>query len=717
MDLSNLKYHERSEKLVEILCSKTQNNDPRFFRIMVAYFAGVLASNMHVTVTGFGANKIPINVYAVNLSPSGTGKGMSTGFVERNILPVYKQVLLEDTMPTHAEMNIANIADRRALRKGTVAELDELPKLEKEYDSLGSFLFSFDSATTPAVKQLRHLILIGGSGSLNLQIDEIGANLLSQSEVLISFLELFDIGLIKEKLVKSSAENMRYERLEGSTPANMLLFGTPSKLFDGAQTEKQFFDFLQMGYARRSFFGFSPKSAKQLDITPEQAIAQMFDNSDDQYVDQLAIEFGKLADINNLHKTVEIEEDELKILIAYKLDCERKAQALPQHLEIQKMELEHRYFKALKLAGAYAFMDGLPSISEDHINSAIRLAEDSGEALTAICEPERPYMKLAKHIAEVREEQTWADLDTDCPYLTGGKAAKEDMLNMAIAWGYKNNIVIKKSFTDGILFISGETLEETNMDALRVAFTTNHDMTTGYQGAEISFEDLEEFATRSDIHWLNHWVENGHRREDNIIPGFNLIVLDVDGTYPITAAMEILEGYRGFIYTTKSHTDDTHRYRIVLPTNYTLYLNREDYKEFMANVFQSLPFQADEQGDHRSKKWLSNDGESTFFGNEDAQLFDVTPFIPKTKKNDDRKEHMEKYGSQDALENWFINNIGNGNRNHQLHKFARVLIDQGHDFPYIQNAVYELNDKIADKLSRDELNTTVLATVMKHMSS
>ena len=142
------------------------------------------------------------------------------------------------------------------------------------------------------------------------------------------------------------------------------------------------------------------------------------------------------------------------------------------------MEMLHRYFKVLKIAGAYAFIDGSPDITEDLLFNAIALVEESGNtSFTEMCEPERPYEKLANHLAEIGKEQTLPDLDNDLPYFKGSRATKDDMLNMAIAWGYSNNIIIKKTFRDGILFIEGETLGVTNLDEMITA--TSDDITEG----------------------------------------------------------------------------------------------------------------------------------------------------------------------------------------------------------------------------------------------
>ncbi|MDD0429638.1 hypothetical protein PS008_25235, partial [Shigella sonnei] len=67
-------------------------------------------------------------------------------------------------------------------------------------------------------------------------------------------------------------------------------------------------------------------------------------------------------------------------LIAYKVHCEQIADRLPEHEEIRKAELRHRYFKALKLAGVYAFVDETDEVTEGQLMSANKLGGDSGGA-------------------------------------------------------------------------------------------------------------------------------------------------------------------------------------------------------------------------------------------------------------------------------------------------------------------------------------------------
>lgn len=46
---------------------------------------------------------------------------------------------------------------------------------------------------------------------------------------------------------------------------------------------------------------------------------------------------------------------------------------------------------------------------------------------------------------------------------------KDQMIEYAVAWGYRNNIVIKKLYDGNILFLRGETLKKTNTDELIIS--------------------------------------------------------------------------------------------------------------------------------------------------------------------------------------------------------------------------------------------------------
>ena len=710
LDIDQMEYHPDSEKLTQILCDKTQNDNPLFFRVLVGYYFAMVASMMRTTIETHDRGDIPVNLYALNLSPSGTGKGVSTGLIENSVIDRFRYRFLEETFPLLAEQNLPKLANKRAIRKAADPD-DELVKVQKEFDQLGTLVFSFDSGTPAAVKQMRHKLLMADAGSVNLQIDEIGTNLIGSTDVLGTFLELYDVGSIKQKLIKNTAENVRGEEIIGRTPTNMLLFGTPSKLLNGGKTEEELYAMLETGYARRCFFGYSRNSNKVVDLTPEEVYTMMTNKGNVQFLEDLSERLENLADIINVNKRLTMSKETSLLLIEYKIKCEKEANALSEHDEIKKAEISHRYFKALKLAGAYAFVDNSAELTTKHLYQAIKLAEESGKAFNQLLTRDRPYVKLAKYIATVKRDITQADLVEDLPFYRGATGQKSEMLNLAIAYGYKNNIIIKKSFADGIEFLRGETLKETDLSKMVVAYST--DMTTDYRNEYAPFDMMHKLTQAQGLHWVAHHLNGGYRNEENAIPGFNMVVVDVDGGVNISTAKLLLKNHKFLIYTTKRHTDQENRFRIILPINYELQMDAKDYKEFMANIYEWLPFEVDTGTNQRARKWLSHDGHYEY---NDGEMLDALPFIPKTSKNEKRKELLNSQQSMDNLERWVINNIGDGNRNNMLLRYGMILMDAGFDFEGIRSRVVQLNSKIADKLDEAEIMATIMISVGKALS-
>ena len=711
--VEDMSYNPDVEDVVRILCEKTQSSNHLFFRVLTTFHLCMIAAQMRVVIRTHDRGDIPVNMYALNLATSGAGKGFSTNILEKEITSQFRTRFLEN-FPFAAEPNLEKLALKRSSRDQTDYDF-ELEKIKKEFASLGPLVYSFDSGTPAAVKQMRHKLLLADAGAVNLIIDEIGSNLTTNGDVLTTLLELFDIGGIRQKITKVTAENVRHEEIDGNTPTNLMMFGTPSKLLDGGKIEDELISLLDTGYARRCFFSYGKESTRDLTLSAEEIYERMTNKVSSTFVDAFSEKLGYLADSHNMGTVLSMTKETSLIVIQYKLDCERFAESLPEHEEQRKAEISHRYFKALKAAGAYAFIDGSPELTEKHFFQAVKLAEESGKAFELLLSRERPYVKLANYLGNCGIEVTEPDLMQDLPYYKGSQAARADMVKMAIAWGYKNNVIIKKAFTDGIEFLRGEKLQVTDLTKMVVSYARGgpgEHPAHGYANKTAPWTQLERLVTGTDLHWLNHHVHGGHRTEDTCIPGFNMIVLDIDGTMNLSTAKMLMKDYAAIYYTTKRHTEDVNRFRIVLPTNYVLKMDAKEYKEFMKNVLESLPFEVDESCTHRSKKWMSH---NTHFEQTDGELFDVLPFIPKTSKNEERLQRLGTQQQMDNLERWIINNTGDGNRNVMLHRYARLLIEAGKGWAEIKDAVTALNDKLADKLTEAEILGSIMVTVGKEL--
>lgn len=713
-DLASMPFHPDVEKLSEVMSVKAQNSDKQFFRVAISYYMAAMASTMRAAIQTPDNRVLPVNMYAIGLAPSGSGKGLSTGMMEQEIVNDFREIFTNTTIELMAEMEFPKIATKRATRKGTDPD-DEMERIKKEWKETGEFLFSFDSGTKAALLQSRHKLKMAISGALNLQVDEIGDNLLGNKELLPCYLELYDTGQIKQKLVKNTSENVRFEDLPGITPANMLLFGTPTRLFDGGKTENEFFTFLETGYARRSFFAFVQKHIRKAPKNAEELYKHILEVNNDSYLDDLREKYAALADSVNVGKVLPMSPHVFKLLLQYRLDCENKADALAEHEDLLKTELTHRYSKVMKLAGAYAFLDEAAEIEEKHLFYAIRLAEESGKDFYSIVKRDKSHVRLAKYLAGIPEDSavTHADIVDDLPFYPQTQSKRADILQLAIGYGYRNNIIIKKSFDQGIEFLHGESLEETNLQKMMLSYSS--DIADGYQFAEAPWDKLHNMTQQPALHWINHNTDNGHRSDDHIVPGFNLIVFDIDGTATLDEVNTLLKDFTYLTYTTKRHGQDgKDRFRLIFPTNYILKLSKSDYLTFMESVADWLPFEVDSKTFQRSRKWLTNNG--TYHYNE-GKSFDVIPFIPRTERDEQRKRSLAEYGSLDALERWVLNNTGDGNRNNQLLRYALLLLDLGHSFEQIRTRVLEMNERIQGSLSETEVMGTIMVTVSKKMSN
>ena len=140
-----MEYFDTSEKLVEVLCQKTQSNNPHFFRVLTGYYLCKVASMMNIKIKTHDRGDLPVNMYAINLATSGFGKGYSTNIMEDQVINQFQHNFTEVTFEVQADIHLPLLAQIRAAKKGTdIAKEEEATRAE--FQRIGPMLFSFDSA-------------------------------------------------------------------------------------------------------------------------------------------------------------------------------------------------------------------------------------------------------------------------------------------------------------------------------------------------------------------------------------------------------------------------------------------------------------------------------------------------------------------------------------------------------------------------------------------
>lgn len=712
IQLNDTHYNMYVERMVEIICSRTGNSDKNFFRPICTYFLAKIASSMRCNVVSECFGTIPVNCYTIGLANSGYGKNFSINIIEDEVINGFKQYLTEVTMEQAVKLNIQNIINA-SYNLDSSAEQGLLAN----YNTSGEFLFSFDNGTSPAIKQFRNKLLIGGCGAISSEQDEIGSNLTSNMEVLNLFLELYDLGKVKQKLIKNSNENKREPDRDGRVPTNLLMFGTPSKLFDGGETEDTFFELLETGYARRCLFGYGIKAQEVSNLSCEEVYESKVQANNHSNISDLSKYFTSLAHISHLNKQIRLEKDEGILLTQYQIECKQLASQIPEHEFIRKAELEHRYFKVLKIAGAYAFVRQGDTITKEDLLQAMKVVEDSGESFNKFLQRDPDYVRVAKYLANKDETVTHADINEVYPWYKTSTKRKEIMA-LARAWGYKNNVLIKEFTQDGIEFFKADKLEETNLNSLKISSSEN--MANNFVPITTDFNKLIEMCNTPSLngyYWCNHYFKDNHRNSQNVKEGFNLLALDCDGGVSIETVQDILKKYTYILHTTASHTPENHRFRVIIPIKYNLTMARDQYRAFMGNVLNYLPFPVDTRCQLPEQMWALYGASSEVVFNQ-GDLFDPLPFIPHTARNE---EYLKKRSEAtklklDKLDTWFYHELREGNRNNLFYRYGMMLVDAGYNYDDIRSRIINLNKKIECPLHEDEIDITVMRSIDRKLS-
>lgn len=715
MQIEQFPYHPLSERLVDLLCTRVQNQDRAFFRVEMAYYMCKMASNMHVHLRTITNNKLPINAFAIAFAESGYGKNYSQNIIEGELFSEFEDAFTNTTYLNKAKESITDLASTIANKTGEDPNEVEV-ELTNDLQSNGHFLYSFPSGTSPALKQMCKTINIAKCGAVSLEMDEMGSNLLANSELVGTFLELFDVGHTKEKLIKSTKDQKRTRPIKGATPANFFGFGTPIAVFDGSKVEEAFLTWLKTGYGRRSFFGYGDIALKNTNKRSRDEIYSALTNKAAQTeMEVLRGQFKSLADISNVGLEIYVGEDAEKFRMDYQELCTARAEAISEYRPIERTEMAHRPVKALKLAAAYAFCDKLTEVTVDYMKYAIALTERSGDSLYRILNQPRSHIRLANFLADFGTSVTEADLVEYLPFYSGSTAHKKDLINLAMSYGYKNALAITMYKEANVTFYKGAKLEETDLD--KMVMSTSKQTADNYTNRTPPFKKLPKFFKDApSANFCNHHFNDGdfgkgRRTRDTTLLGCNMIVLDVDNTAIKPATLSKLLGDTNhIIYTTKQHTPKVPRYRLILPLSHKVVLEEDQYRTLCKNIVYWLPIDADIPAIQRERKYRNYFG-SKVYSNVNGENINVMPYYPNTQQSEELENTKGALISVSGMKRWVIRTATEGNRNQTLYRYAAFLFEQKVSEDKIIESLNDVNKLLADPISQKEIDETILHSI------
>jgi len=704
---NKLKYHEPTEVLVQHLLKKANSQDELFARTVTYFYLAVAASVVNTKVCMPGNHKFPVNMFAVCLSPSGSGKGIMTSEMEDTILKDLKNNYT-NTFRAFAEDVIE--ARSNAMQKEGTPQDEALAKARKEVTSLGIPPLFTDEATPTGIRQAQMACAMTGYGSINVTIDEVFSVNGADGQFLQRLIIAYDQGNMKDKLIKNTKDNERVNTQSKPVPVNLLLFGTGAHL-QNPDTHSSFMHTLTAGLGRRAHIVYNAE-ANRPSTTPEERVKALYDTGDPATLESMTKHVKSMTNPQNIGKTIYIEDDLMKYIFEYDALCAQRAAHMPS--EYRKTEMQHRLMRIVKGAAVLAAYDGVGTMEREHVDSIIKLLEEATPHVQHVDTSTQPHELIATYLAKLSHPVTMAQLMSALPWFKGSEAVRKETIELATEWGLSNNIILRQhKKPNGIVVYSAEEITETNMDNLHLAISNHH--TYGYKNIRGSLKAIGKRIVTQGLHWITHHLSEESRSEKACIPGFNFIVLDIDndstGPYvPRKVAEELLGQYMFISYETKSSKPNHERYRIVLVTSHFMKLDAEAYAEMMKKIYDFIPFQVDRATNQRSRKWLGHD--SNIKLNKGTELFNILEFIPDSEAAANLEHERKTLKASTRLEHWFLRQIIKGApRNNTLFRYAAVLNDSNMSVADIEATVRELNSKLPSPLSDKELVSTIFKSI------
>lgn len=720
------------DALMKYISFYTHHNTYNTYRLSVLYKLTQLATHMNIKVTSnmlLSRSQSNCSIFAINAGVSGCGKTRSiekldelTKEAEKNVVKLISALEKE---------RLEEIANELASYKPHHTDYKKMVKskliaLNNRYN----FVPKISNATVPALRELVKATYIHGLGSINYEVDEFTGTLNNgdQKEVANEFLQLYD-GKMSNKLLKYGSQEKQEEvRLDNLTPtvsANYYLTGTYNKIHNEEAVGNQLITFLTDGAARRGIFAFT--SEEDRDPIPyelDYEYAQQIDSLKQQYSQW----FASLININNLNKVINIPDDIDLELYNYSKECQKEAQDISDNIpnaNILKIELQARPYKIARLSAVLSFVQGFKEVDIQSYQYAKYCVELSSEALKKLINIDPPYVRLAKYLMSSNQEISVNQL-LGLPDMKDPNNIKNKLFEAASSYAYDNNYLlhyIQRQESDTTLtYYKSTKLEINEFSTFEpiVSYTKyspeQHiygDTIISTKNNNLTLDRLINMVKCKDLAFTTHYSANGERKESQCENGFNLIVLDIDGTCNIETAKVMLSNYNNIIYTTKSHLkskngkEPAHHYRIILPIVRTLFLDKESYSELMNNIYKEFWFlKPDTSTKDRLRLWATN-SEAEIFSNlsNELELFPAHRYInqPKSYKID-KKQSVEFY--KHKLKSFYLDeSVG---RNNTLYAYAMLCKDSGITNKEIIKNVLEANSKFSQPLGEDELFSTVL---------
>jgi len=672
-----------------------------------------LTSHMRKNIKLFDGTIVPCNAIVFALAGSGVSKDSSVNMVRKALKPAYEMI------EQYRKDNAKAIAERKAILDGKTKE-DWLSYYIKPRD-LQAGIGTVEGLITHFAE-----LASGDLGAGATNVSEIGSELQSNGnliDIIKTISVAYDLGNIPAKIIKS-AENQT-DSIKG-LPINALWFGSQDGILYEGAIKNKFKLVFNTQLARRSIFSFSPEKPIKPNFNSVEELTKYRANEREctlkaqSTMEDIAIEIIE----NTTQEPLTINQEAQALFDVYKEYNSFESDDMKALYPINRLARRHMQWKALKLSGNYAILEGNEEITEKNYVDAINTIEVFSDDLMNFEKEliKEDYELMCEYMRYIAEDgKSFLNLHElkKLQYITGSgtKGKVEELVRLASAYDKSG---IYTACQDGICYEEVIKVETMGVSYLSVEGSKQDrakQCASGYEYFETSFNELEGLL-QDDFAYSPFRFKDGVRSADNVIGGCQFVVLDIDDSKITDEECHLLLSDINHHIARTSDKANAFKFRVLIELSSIVDLDSLVWRNFQKELGDELGLTVDVLPKSQ-----------IFFSYADRDVLSVTdaePLYPRDlilkaidKSNSKTKPtQLSSKQQKDLLDNPFTtfqfafeSEYGSASRN--MIRAAKYAYDLGADEKYISDLLDEINSYFEDPMDEQRMENTLRSQVRR----
>ena len=665
-----------------------------------------LATHFRALVRIAGGDTIPVNAITFVIAESGGGKDMAVKAARKGFKSIYSKM---DKF----------IQEQAITRANKEAEENNSDDFMEYYKKPRPLFQGSDPTMSGIIAHMNELqdSQVGGGHVFTGEFATELANGNTMIELLKFAAEIYDTGDLKASSRKSTEaqneeiKNINFSALFVTSPDNIIYDQTIKKKFLVEFTSK---------LARRSILNFNRGKAKPISETVKELIAR--ENR------ELQLSIDAVQELTTVTSSLKpkpkyiigIDDGIWDLYNVTKKYNELWSDEIDPVLESYRLSIKHLQWKTLKIAGAYAFIDGRTSITRQDFGEALHFCESLVSDIKDFNEEinKESYELLDDYMDSIYKNhkiELTAHKLSKLGYIDSTKSVKSKLVELCDM----ANDISKGVYTAEGTKIHFERLVQKDVigASYKVSKGSKEDRAKtckdGFVYKELPFARVENLL-KNDTAYCPFEFKDGIRANDNIVGGTKLVILDIDESDVTDYEMhDMLEEYKHHIART-SDKDNPFKFRIALELDSYVTVDAKNWKKFLESIsiaigvekVDSLPI---------SQIYFGYEGRDVL-SNPVGELFPSKEHLIYANKEVEKKVVPSKVQAKNLLSDaistfWYLFEATSGSHSTSMIRAAKHAKDLGATCEEVKDLMQSAQDYWVSPLEEERFQRTIIKQI------